>query len=197
MQNMWSITDRRWRNAGFKVGDKVLVEAEILEVRENPESRYKVASASFEYDPKSTLMPRHIYTDKVYPIFEKTYKDGMAEAWETARRIMMFEKDGGLSLQESVEIFGADNFADVFKNFTAAEAAAKIKAWEDAKEIHVGDVVKITVGKYEGIVSKVEGEGCYVVFGDGSSRKFGKDYFIKTGRTIDIAGLLAEIGGAE
>ena len=167
----------------FKVGDKVLVEAEITNIfdgRYNLKTTYRGAS----------ICMMEMQSNKVYPLSAgKTYEDGMAEAWDLSKNIstQYTEKELG-------EIFGFPYPLKLLE-LTAQEAAAKIKAWEDAKEIHAGDVVKITVGKYEGIVSKVEGEGCYVIFGDGSSRKFRRDDLIKTGRKIDIAGLLAEIGG--
>lgn len=172
----------------FEVGDKVLVEAEIVDKSEVNLNKYQIDIDCYEYSSYAWVNGKNVHPDDA---ITKTYEDGMTEAWELSKNIstQYTEKELG-------EIFGFPYPLKLLE-LTAQEAAEKIKAWEDAKEIHVGDVVKITVGKYEGIVSKVEGEGCYVVFGDGSSRKFGKDYLIKTGRTIDIAGLLAEIGGAE
>lgn len=165
----------------FKVGDKVLVEAEITNIFDgwyNLKTTYRGAS----------ICMMEMQANKVYPLSAgKTYEDGMAEAWEVARRIA-WDPD-------RVRVFGTFDLEHIFKDHTWQEAAAKIKAYEDAQEICVGDVVKITTGAFEGVVTKVKEEGYYVIFGDGSSGKFKKSAIKKIGRTIDIAGLLAEIGG--
>ena len=164
----------------FEVGDKVLVEMEII------------CEGLGEYSLSCEGCPDSLYLNKKIlgkVATKKTYEDGMEEAWETAQWIACNPN--------RVRVFGTFDLDRIFKDHTWQEAAAKIRAWEDAKEIHVGDVVKMTEGKFEGVVSKVKGSGCYVVFGDGSSGRFAKDDLTKTGRKIDIAGLLAEIGGAE
>ena len=178
-----------------KVGDKVLVEAEIIEINENSSGRYKVASASFEYNPSSTLMPRHIYVDEVYPIFSKTYEDGLREAWELARRIICNTESGGLHTSELEQIFGYAEFDDVLKNCTPQEAAATIAEWEE-KEIHVNDEVR-----FEGNIGVVYdikgGKMCEIMGRNADLYVRRKEDLTKTGRTIDIAGLLTQIGGTE
>ena len=175
----------------FKVGDKVLVEMEII------------CEGLGRYNLSCDGCPDSLDVNKENlgkVATKKTYDDGMAEAWSIARKIAVAEEYGGFSREETAQIFGDYYMADVFDNHTATEAAAKIKAWEDAKRLRVGDVIKISAGsegEVEGVVSKIKGSGCYVIFEDGSSGRFGKDDLIKTGRAIDIVRLLAKIGGQE
>ncbi len=164
----------------FKVGDKVLVEMEII------------CEGLGKCDLFCEGCPDLFNVDKGIlgkVATKKTYEDGMVEAWELARRIA-WDPD-------RVRVFGTFDLEHIFKDHTWQEAAEKIKTYEDAQKICVGDVVKITTGTFEGVVTKVKEEGCYVIFGDGSSRNFGKDCLIKTGRKINVDRLLAEIGGTE
>lgn len=172
----------------FEVGDKVLVEAEIVDKSEVNLNKYQIDIDCYEYSSYAWVNGKNIHRGD---IATKTYEDGMAEAWELLKIISTQYTE-----KELEEIFGFPYPLKLLE-LTAQEAAAKIKAWEDAKEIHVGDVVKMTGGEFEGVVSKVKGSGCYVIFGDGSSGRFAKDDLIKTDRKINITGLLAEIGGAE
>ena len=63
----------------------------------------------------------------------------------------------------------------------------------------MGDVLKVSNGKNgTAIVTYTDKDGIfYVLWDDGSCGKYRKDEFVKTGRTIDIAGLLEQIGGTE
>lgn len=181
--------------AKFEVGDKVLVEAEITDTSHG-EPKYYVKT---EWGTN-----KWAYEREIHPMDAKTYEDGMNEAWEIARRIMSEEINDGYSGEELIEIFGAKGTCDgcdgILKRHTAAEAAEKIAAWEESRKIHVGDVVE--VGKkgtesYIGtaVITNVYADGCYLVFGDGESMNCGSGGLTKTGRHIDIAGLLAQIGG--
>jgi hypothetical protein len=59
------------------------------------------------------------------------YAKGLNDAWECAKKIILTESEGGLSLGEHVEIFGAYPATIIFKNYTASEAIAKIKEYEE------------------------------------------------------------------
>ena len=125
---------------------------------------------------------------------EKSYEDGLSEAWELARRIISTRE---FHYADIANIFKVDR-ENVLEKFSAQEAAAKIKAWEEGKKFHVGDVVRHH-GK-ECVVTKIfdsDPEKCYLLWEDGGTGTGAFSKFEKTGRTIDIAGILAEIGGAD
>lgn len=77
---------------------------------------------------------------------EKTYEDGLNEAWELAKKIEAPTAEGGLSGQELALIFkdGAQLYK-VFKNYSARQAVTRIKEYEEeqkkAAEIKIGDEV--------------------------------------------------------
>ena len=180
----------------FKVGDKVLVEAEIVDKSEVNLNKYQIDIDCYEYSSYAWVNGKNI----IHPddITTKTYEDGMAKAWETARKLYASERDGGLSWDDIRKIFVVNDFYEILDNFTAAEAAEKIKAWEEGKKFHVGDVVRHH-GK-ECVVTKIfdsDPEKCYLLWEDGGTGTGAFSKFEKTGRTIDIAGILAEIGGTQ
>lgn len=169
----------------FKVGDKVLVEAEITNIfdgRYNLKTTYRGAS----------ICMMEMQADKVYPLsVGKTYEDDMAEAWKIAENIFAEHTSDGLR-----EIFGLLYPLKLFK-LTAAEAAAKIKAWEDEREIHVRDEVCDVHGNI-GAVTKDDPRvpnGAHVLWKDGHTSTIMKEYLTKTGRKINVDKWLAEIGG--
>lgn len=119
----------------------------------------------------------------------KTYEDGLNEAWETARRIVL-----QLTYGELQKIFAIEDIEDTFKNFTAAEAAAKIAAWEDGKQLRVGDVVERNEGEL-GVVTEVLKEECCVMWSRRDISFECQSVLTKTGRTVDIKSVLEAIGG--
>ena len=74
----------------------------------------------------------------------KTYEQGLSDAWEAARKIITFTKDGGLSVEALEKIFGTQICEEIVRDFDVFEAIAKIKAYEEKQqkieqEIKVGD----------------------------------------------------------
>lgn len=121
------------------------------------------------------------------------YENGMEEAWRIAGKIVLSETSGGFKSKELETIFGTD-FVDNILKLPAAEAAAKVAAWEN--DIRVGDMVQ-SLAKCEGVVSKIESEKCYVIWDDGSAGEVFKKGIRKTGKHIDVKALLEQIRGAE
>lgn len=122
---------------------------------------------------------------------------GQQEAWELAKNIALDEMFGGYKVSELKEIFGLMYLPEIFR-LTYSEAAAKVAAWEKAKEeLCVGDEVELTNGvkffltySCDDIVNGVSGSGrCF----EGILVQECK----KTGRHFDIASMLAQIGGEE
>lgn len=96
---------------------------------------------------------------------KKAYNRGLNEAWKAARKLV-HRINGGYTEAEKKIIFDNLTSDSILLNYTAAEAIAKIKAYEDKKqdaEIKVGDevyseeddlrfvVTRIMDGRYEGI----------------------------------------------
>ena len=75
---------------------------------------------------------------------DKTYEDGLNDAWECARKIVLSSTRGGMPLSVIDEIFDCcNNELNVLANYSASEAIAKIKEYEEQEnEIHVGDEVR-------------------------------------------------------
>lgn len=178
----------------YKVGDEVLLKAEISEVRENafPGLPYTVLVRSGKQ-----CKGVEIRCATLRDINEDVIADMTAEeAWEIAHRIC--NMDGDLRTQ----ILGDRYYhmAEVCEDFTPQQVKAKIEAWEE-KEIKVGDIVRSAGGPdIEVLITRrYQDEDCYS--GVGPSGKVYSDmrnkYWKKTGRHIDIQGLLEQIGGAE
>ena len=124
---------------------------------------------------------------------------GQNEAWKFAKNVALNEGYGGYSNNELKEIFGLVFLDDIF-NLTYQEAAAKVEAWEKAKEeIKVGDIlediydsnVKCTV------TNLYPNNRAYLVFDDGTTGMHELDNFKKTGRSIHIDSFLKQIGGEQ
>ena len=123
---------------------------------------------------------------------------GQNEAWELARKITCQPINGGFNRSEFEEIFGCGYISDIFEKYTYQEAAAKVEAWEKAKEeIKVGDIFQDNDGN-NAIVTSIKGNTVYYMWDDGDTRSgFAEDvkkHFTKTGRHIDIDSFLKQIG---
>ena len=163
----------------YKVGDEVLVKAKIIAgVRryfgvEIEGNRFDVCETNIITAPDMTA----------------------EEAWEIAKKILLYPAHGGFNATELEEIFGR---TEHLWKLTPQEAKAKIEAWEASKEIKVGDVVNVC-GDI-GVVTSfgTDGDSIHVIYSDGIVNSYRKDKDIKkTGRHIDIDGILKQIGGNE
>lgn len=162
----------------YKVGDEVLVKARIVE------------DSVFGYGLKT--YDNIIFNEKkdeVIPVPEMTAE----EAWEIAKKILLYPAHGGFNATELEEIFGR---TEHLWELTPQEAKAKIEAWEAEKEIKVGDEVDICGDK--GIVTSfgTDGDMIHVIYLDGIVNSYRKDKDIKkTGRHIDVDKLLQLLRG--
>ena len=125
------------------------------------------------------------------------YRRGLNDAWEAARKIVCDESFDASTL---MHIFNRrSSFDGIFGNFSASEAIAKLKAYEEKQndKIEVGDTVDLkdaVSDKGGGIVTKIfDNDCCYIVWYDGSGGAWAKDTLVKTGKHIDIASILREI----
>lgn len=129
----------------------------------------------------------------------KAYKHGLEDAWECAKKLCQSVKYGGLE-EHCNEIFEKTPFEtfDVF-DFTAAEAIAKIKAYEDKQkqdaEIKVGDEVTHDGAKF--IVLNIDSQtSVYCLDTRGRTPIFTNIHNLtKTGRHFDeIKNVLDQMG---
>ena len=123
---------------------------------------------------------------------------GQNEAWELARKIVLYDKDS-YSDEELKEIFGYAYSQTLMKNYTYPKAAAKVAEWEKVNEIKVGDVLEeIEDSNVKCVVTKPHSSNmAYLVFSDGSAGLNELDNLRKTGRHTDIDSFLKQIGGEE
>ena len=128
----------------------------------------------------------------------EAYQRGLDEAWEAARKIAISPGDGGLSTHDLFKIFGNDSLQYAFKNYSASEAIAKLKAYEEKQkadeEIKVGDEV-IYNGTTKCIVVRPEDDERYASLIDSDGTLYSADHreCEKTGRHFDIDKILAEM----
>lgn len=74
--------------------------------------------------------------------YNNAYQNGLSDAWEAARKI------DKMTATEFHDCFLEGYDMGILYKYTASEAIAKIKAWEDSKqEIKVGDEVDAPFGK--------------------------------------------------
>lgn len=183
----------------YKVGDEVLVKVRIHHiVNQKTDLPYEVKAIN-----NGKIEPRTIWIRE-----EDIQSDSpmtAEEAWEIAGRIILPERCGGLSSKEIRHIFGDVDVEDIIKDFSPQQAKAKIEAWEAEKEIKVGDEVVVKSDPYnddckffvthmnyrENEISGVSGFDGGVFYGRKTNQ------YQKTGRHIDINGILKQIGGTD
>lgn len=120
---------------------------------------------------------------------EKTYEDGLNEAWEAARNVV----DCEVPFEFWDLASGQSNLA-VFKHYSATGAIEKIKEYEN--RIKVGDEVIDSNGMLEkrSVVVRVSGSVITIMEGDGTVSRWEKEDFKKTGRHFpEIADVLKQI----
>ena len=170
----------------FKIGDTVLVPMKIIEVSLDT---YMVA-----YRNESFWVFKKTVTNCEQG---KTYEDGLAEAWMTAKRITADVYDKGFTSNELVDMFNTPVASNIFQNFSPQEASERIAAFEDKNVMKVGDVVYLKGTTVPAVVSKEKNgdvSRVYVIWDDGSCGPKEKALLEKSGRTVDIAEFMSKIG---
>ena len=170
--------------SNFNVGDRVYLEGEISKYDES-DNTYCIDYYDYYKRSQTSCW---VKDDVLHPA-DDAYNKGLEDAWELAKKIVLFGGDGGYSSQELKRIFDFGSYEAVLKAFTPQEALAKVKAYEEKHdEIKVGDVVTIKdgVSDFESIVTKVSGRVVYRLFSDGSCDGYAdKEDLEKTGKHFD------------
>lgn len=174
----------------YKVGDEVLVKAAFVRKSYNDEIFEFLGADKVNY--------------KICPDPSIIYEPDMTaeEAWEISKKISFIPSAGGLEYSDLQDIFGTPDVAKIIKNNTPQQAKAKIKAWEAAKEIKVGDEVMLKRDQgdeYKFFVTYKDDDRIsgFSEFDGGVFSCRDINLYQKTGRHIDIEGLLKKIGGDE
>lgn len=129
---------------------------------------------------------------------KEAYQKGLDDAWGCAKKIALTASDGGFSIAQLRIIFDEGFVADIVSKYSASEAIAKIKEYEEKKkadeEIKVGDEIANTNG-YTAIVTYIHDEKCIdIMWHDGSCGRFlPRKSFEKTGRHFDIQNILDQM----
>ena len=166
----------------YKVGDEVLVKVRIVE-----DSEFGCGLRTHG----GIVFMENKY--RVFPVPDMTTE----EAWEIAKKLFV-----DYSNVELDEIFGKGWSFPKLMELTPQEAKAKIEAWETAKEIKVGDEVALKSDQNNNeckfvVTIKDDEDGIISGFSVFDEDVFsGRDIklYQKTGRHIDIEGLLKQIG---
>lgn len=167
--------------AKYKVGDEVWVRETIMDTDNKSREYYMDCSENNGWFGEKDILGK---VDEIMTA---------EEAWEIARKLCNMEGD------ERMVILGNKYYhmAEVYEDFTPQQAKAKIEVWEAEKEIKAGDVVYYSgAGKDCAIMSI--GTNGYIYLLDGGGEHHiccDKSCLKKTGRHIDIQGLLGQIGG--
>lgn len=178
----------------YKVGDEVLVKVRIHHiVNQETDLPYEVKEIN-----NGKIGPRTIWIgeEDIQPYPQMTAE----EAWEIAKKILLYPAHGGFNATELEEIFGR---SEHLWELTPQQAKAKIEAWKSEKEIKVGDEVahkkfphddrcKFFITEIDSKCRRISG------FSGFNGEVFFErdiDMYQKTGRHIDIEGMLKQIGG--
>ena len=122
------------------------------------------------------------------------YQRGLDDAWEAARKIVC---DEGIDMNTLCTIFRRGCSDSVIRDYSAAEAIEKLKAYEEKQkaddEIKVGDEVRHDRG-WTAVVTSIDNVGFSVMDYNGEVASYSDIFkFEKTGRHFDIPKILEEM----
>lgn len=173
----------------YKVGDEVIAKVRISEFYEKNNYPYEAVNVSHRNKARSIALRESDIIQEPDMTAE--------EAWEIAKNLF-----ANYSNAELDEIFGKGWSFPKLMELTPHEAKAKIEAWEAEKEINVGDEVRLKRDpgdEYKFFVTDKDGFEISGFSGFNGSVFSCRDIrlYEKTGRHIDIDGILKQIGGDE
>ena len=126
---------------------------------------------------------------------EAAYQNGLYDAWDVARKIMLSEADGGIQWRLKEQWFGKFTIYDIFKDVPAMDVIEKIRQYgREQEEIKVGNEVNGKGGR--GTITKISDDGDHfnVMWENGSTGYYMREDFKKTGRHFsEIAEVLRKM----
>ena len=154
-----------------------------------------------ELEPKTVELHRAIfdegykqgYKDGQADVVTTAYEKGLNDAWECARKIACDKSQNGYSLYTLREIFGTASLCGIFWNFSAFEAIAKIKEYEEKQkaddEMKAGDEIEsiygTNIGKRYIFTKSLGTHYANVLTSDGEVAYINPTNYKKTGRHFD------------
>ena len=128
------------------------------------------------------------------------YEQGLNDGWESAKKIYAAPSDGGYTLEQLTQVFGNSSMSAIARAYTASDAIAKIKAYEEEKkaetELKVGDELVNNCGERYVITHIVSKDYVNVVDMRGSVFYINPERYKKTGRHFpEIEELLKQMKG--
>lgn len=171
----------------YKVGDKVILEGQVDDIND----KYSL-NVGVKFKNNTIIYFEDKYLSKnVLSKNNKTYEDGLADAWELVRNLYDFTCD---ELEDIYKVQGG--FYGVISKYAIQEAIAKLEAYEESKSIKVGDVVYAN-GVQGVVIDIISDDDCYIYDENGCIEVVKFEKINKTGRTVDIEHLLEQIRGDE
>lgn len=126
---------------------------------------------------------------------EKTYEQGLADAWELAKKICHEPKKGGFSNEELSEIFGTVIVERILERFTAEEALAMVTGYENHIKIAPNKVVEDIEGTRALVLDDCGNDVFSVLTENGCVESWHREgCAVVSGKTIDVSELVKQIG---
>lgn len=183
------------------IGDKYIIEVEEVYIPaddskdcNSPSKLYRIKGFnSLVFDENGLSKIERADEEK-----EKSYEDGLNDAWEAAKKIILLPPaQGGFNYGQLDSIFGHHYTKEIFNTNTASEAISKIDKYEKDKDkdgIKIGDEVIENTYDLLGVVIKVTPEElkAHVVFCNGGFGVFSFNELKKTGKHYDEIQVLLE-----
>lgn len=174
---------------GYKVGDEVIAKVRISEVYEKNNYPYEAVNVSHRNKARSIALRESDIIQKPDMTAE--------EAWEIAKNLF-----ANYSNAELDDIFEKGWSFPKLMELTPQEAKAKIEAWEAEKEIKVGDEVEFDdtandIHRSMYVTSKYNDTDYCGICRNGDTYCVHKLSLKKTGRHVDIEGILKQIENVE
>lgn len=130
----------------------------------------------------------------------EAYQKGLGDAWECVQKIW------NMIAPTRDKVFGTEPLADILESYSASEAIAKVKEYEEKKkadeekekadrEIKVGDEITDSSGNRGVVVALLEYDDFRVLWLDGTVSIANTLYEKKTGRHFDIPNLFEQMRG--
>lgn len=129
--------------------------------------------------------------------FQDGYERGLQEAWEVARRIENTPANGGLTYEQTSEMFGKYLSAcGIFNQFGVHEVLEKLKAWDKRNIIKVGDEVEDIKGTKSVVIAVGDGKASLLNLDYTHVQLMPLDKLHKTGRHFgEVTDLLEKLKG--
>lgn len=140
----------------YKVGDEVLIKGKVVDILDttfrDTDYPYKIR---FDYNNLAVAWSEACTETCIAGTADefikaednqKTYEQGLNDAWEMARLITKNSKDGGLPTDELLDIYNWGVPGLILSKNTAKEAIDKYNAWKEKLRFKMGDVVEFECG---------------------------------------------------